>query len=139
MWVFLILSLIILFSIDYLIIRHRVILDSILLEDIPFFICDFTFFVLVGHEDIFNTSWLGLGYFSYSIIERVVLRVISLISVIIYIQFDSIYWSTWLIGNLEDQSRLIGWENWLHGVLDLWFTVLDYLDDGFSTRYLQWL
>jgi len=24
----------------------------------------------------------------------------------IYSEFDSIYWSTWLIGNLEDQSRL---------------------------------
>ena len=65
-------------------IRRRGILNSILLEDVPFVIS--TFVVLVDLEDIFSTSRLVLDYFSYSVI-KIVIRMISLISVtMLYIQ-----------------------------------------------------
>ena len=107
MWVLFVLPLIILFEYwwsCWLIIRHRGILDSILLEDVSFFICDLgicCFSWSRGYIQCFIIgSWL-LQLFSYR--DRVIMRVISSISVIIfYIQsFMASYWLTWFIGGLE--------------------------------------
>ena len=52
-----------------------------------------------------------------------------------------IYW--WLedgyTGSIQDWSRSTGKRDLIIGLLNLWFTISDYLGDGFSTRYLQWL
>jgi len=87
-----------------LIIRRRGVLNSILLEDVLLFIHFSICWPSWSRGYIVIVSWLGLDYFSYSVIEIELLwEWFSLILVMILpVQsFMASYWSTWLIGDLE--------------------------------------
>ena len=66
-------------------------MDKCDLEDVHFSFVISVSVDLVGLDDISCASYLVIDYFSYSVIEKIIVGVISLISVIIYYQFYASY------------------------------------------------
>ena len=104
MWVFPVLPLIIPFeywwSYWYLIIRHRGIIDSILLEDVSFFICDLRICWLSWSRIYIQCFMIGFSLLQLLEIEWEWLHWYQWLY--IYVRnFMTSYWPTWLIGDLE--------------------------------------
>ena len=129
----------------WLVIRRRSILNFILLEDISFFICDLGICWLSWSRiySVPHDWFLLLQIFNYR--DRVIVWVISLISVtILYVRsFMTSYWLTWLISDLG-RGYVDAFENssWLYILPELFYScmhVITHLEYHDLLKKLDWL